>query len=477
MGHGDFDRHAGRGVLLLEQEDGSADPVDSDRLRMLLGDESSLRLVFVNACMSGTTASQATFDPFAGIAASLIRIGVPAVVAMQFPISDRGAINFADTFYHRIADGYPVDAAVNEARKALWDKEDTEWATPVLFMRSSDGMLFQPATGPKPIDTTVARGASPGGTAGRTDSPAASEPAQDPRVFLAAPSDQLRPAHRQLVAALKSAGIRVASDVPPPFDDKEHTEAVRDLVRRSDVCVHLLGDRPGEPIDLANQSRTYTLEQLGIALESARSQLVLMPEQVDASTIEDPSYAQLVRSLSERSRESDRFELVRTGIHQMRDEVLAKLQRLDQARQHAQHAVGGQIETAFVDMHVSDFKYATDLVNYLNERRIMPIMMPAGASAPSAAVALFEQNLQKVPLFLVVFGSVAREWVLGRLTAAARVMTTHSVRARIGVYIAPPEKNAELLRFPPFYDVAANMTRFDPSTLDALIERASETTT
>ena len=89
---------------------------------------------------------------FSSTAATLIRRGVPAVVAMQYAISDRAAVEFARALYERLADGAPVDTAVGEARKAisLASSGTMEWGTPVLHMRSPDGRLFRvdPAGGP-----------------------------------------------------------------------------------------------------------------------------------------------------------------------------------------------------------------------------------------------------------------------------------------------------------------------------------------
>ena len=62
---------------------------------------------------------------------------------MQFEITDRAAIVFASEFYAALADGYPADSAVAEARKAIFaDANDIEWGTPVLFMRVPDGRIF-----------------------------------------------------------------------------------------------------------------------------------------------------------------------------------------------------------------------------------------------------------------------------------------------------------------------------------------------
>jgi hypothetical protein len=158
MGHGDFDRATGHGVLLLEDENSQPLALDGQTLGgVILQDVKSLRLVFLNACDTAKATKQKGQDPFAGVATAMIMAGIPAVVAMQFPITDKAAVSFAGTFYPRIVSGYPVDAAVAEGRKAikLADSSTMEWATPVLFMRSPDGVLFDiekpiPAAPPLP---------------------------------------------------------------------------------------------------------------------------------------------------------------------------------------------------------------------------------------------------------------------------------------------------------------------------------------
>jgi hypothetical protein len=142
MGHGGFDPASIGGRLLLENDDGSLRRVEAETFAQWVAD-SPLRLVFLNACETGRTPGRAEIPPFAGVAAALIRAGVPAVVGNQFSVSDNGAITFAKTFYARIVQGCPVDAAAALARKAIYDETmPVQWATPVLYMRSHDGDLF-----------------------------------------------------------------------------------------------------------------------------------------------------------------------------------------------------------------------------------------------------------------------------------------------------------------------------------------------
>jgi len=157
IGHGGFDKKREEGVLVLEDEQGRGWLADAHRIGTILHDHPSLRLVVLNSCEG---ARNSLTDPFAGVAAGLIRQGVPAVVAMQFEITDEAAITFAGEFYAALAQGFPVDAAVAEARKAIYILPNAiEWGTPVLYMRSSDGVLFdltqKPAAEEKQADHSV----------------------------------------------------------------------------------------------------------------------------------------------------------------------------------------------------------------------------------------------------------------------------------------------------------------------------------
>jgi CHAT domain len=140
IGHGMYDHAVDDGVVLLEDDAGRARAVSGTELGTILQGYQELRLAVLNACEGARTARD---DPFAGVAASLVQRDIPAVIAMQFEITDQAAIVFAEGFYEAIAVGFPVDAALAEARKSIFaDHHDIEWGTPVLFMRVPDGRIF-----------------------------------------------------------------------------------------------------------------------------------------------------------------------------------------------------------------------------------------------------------------------------------------------------------------------------------------------
>lgn len=137
VGHGDVDEKGG--MLILEGADGGVRALDHVRLGTIL-DHPSLRLIVLNACDAARPGSD---DPFSGVAQTLVRQKVPAVVAMQQVISDGAAIAFARRFYAALAERIPVDVALLEARQELYGEHEAEWFVPVLYLSTRDGDLFK----------------------------------------------------------------------------------------------------------------------------------------------------------------------------------------------------------------------------------------------------------------------------------------------------------------------------------------------
>jgi hypothetical protein len=149
IGHGAYDRQAEGGLIVLEDERGEAHHVSGEELGSVLGDERSLGLAVLNACEGARTSH---VDPFSGVASSLVECGVPAVIGMQFEVTDEAAIAFAEQLYSALADGFPVDAALAQARRAIFaGGHGIEFGTPVLFLRSGATRLFEiDAAAPRP---------------------------------------------------------------------------------------------------------------------------------------------------------------------------------------------------------------------------------------------------------------------------------------------------------------------------------------
>jgi hypothetical protein len=128
--------------LVFRGPDGGAREVPVDRLVTLLASGPGQRkphLVFLNACYSAGTGGGS--HPLGGMVQALHRHGIRAVVGMQSRVADRDAQALATSFYARLAEGDPIDAALQSARRDLHQKLSTAWAFVVLSVRGSPGPL------------------------------------------------------------------------------------------------------------------------------------------------------------------------------------------------------------------------------------------------------------------------------------------------------------------------------------------------
>lgn len=171
IGHGDFDHARGGGVVALCTPDGAADLVPAGNLARQLGNPGSIRLVVLNSCKGAQ--GDAT-DRFSSTSELMLKAGIPAVVAMQFEISDGAAKRFAESLYYRLAEHASLEEAVWGARDAVQRAESAEasweWGTPVLSMRSDDSRLFTFTPG-APLFPAGAQGRITGSWPAATTSP------------------------------------------------------------------------------------------------------------------------------------------------------------------------------------------------------------------------------------------------------------------------------------------------------------------
>jgi len=140
VGHGQFEGN--QAFVMLEDEDGYALPMGELSFREFFLGASGARVAVLNACQTATTSSA---QPLAGLAPRILQRDLSAVVAMQYPMPDQAALIFSREFYRSLALGFPVDAAIAEARKGIFLEvggDTQDWGIPVLFLRAQDGYLF-----------------------------------------------------------------------------------------------------------------------------------------------------------------------------------------------------------------------------------------------------------------------------------------------------------------------------------------------
>lgn len=168
--------HAGPGIIYLEQEDGSPDPVTAEQLNGVLQQHQRPPLVLLAGCSTALPAELAD-DSSTGpdqpailtnLAEDVIAAGTQYVVAMTSAVSDLYAGLFIAKFYEGLAEdqGADVAAALSQARRELESDRRSgtigtgpwadaiaglapreprlglvEWATPTLYTNADESPL------------------------------------------------------------------------------------------------------------------------------------------------------------------------------------------------------------------------------------------------------------------------------------------------------------------------------------------------
>jgi hypothetical protein len=135
-GHGVFRNN--EGALVLHSPQGAVLTMGTDMANLLR--DAHIPFVFLNSCDTGTAAEN---DAITGVAESLVKAGVPAVIATLREIMDDAGLLFTSELYRAFAEGYPLEAAMAEARKRL-SVERHDWSAYALFSsaRALDELMF-----------------------------------------------------------------------------------------------------------------------------------------------------------------------------------------------------------------------------------------------------------------------------------------------------------------------------------------------
>jgi tetratricopeptide (TPR) repeat protein len=146
-----------QGRLIFEREDGSADAIAAEQLNDLLG-ETAVPAVVLNACQSAMVDNRAD-DPFASVAAALLRAGTRSVTAMAYSLYVSGAQQFLPAFYQRLFEHGQLPDAVRAGRQQMRSRPQRvcargtfpleDWLVPVLYQQEAPDLQFVKTAKPK----------------------------------------------------------------------------------------------------------------------------------------------------------------------------------------------------------------------------------------------------------------------------------------------------------------------------------------
>lgn len=121
-GHATISRD-GQPTFLAEDELGRLSTVTADQIADAMFGHWP-RLVFLSGCLTGSAPDGGTFP---SMSESLVRAGAPTVLGWALPVGDLSATVFAAHLYRALAAGEPLDGAVIQARRQLYDAKISNW--------------------------------------------------------------------------------------------------------------------------------------------------------------------------------------------------------------------------------------------------------------------------------------------------------------------------------------------------------------
>ncbi len=144
-----FTGHGGRSHeewgMCFETVAGDLDFVSAQVLRNMLDDYPDLRFINLVSCNLSHGQTPLGQETLSGVAHSLVNQGIPAVAAMQFTIACDHAQIFMQAFYACLIETLSLEAALDRARKRLYDsnREGLAFASPVLYFRGQGSCLWE----------------------------------------------------------------------------------------------------------------------------------------------------------------------------------------------------------------------------------------------------------------------------------------------------------------------------------------------
>ena len=139
--HGDVANGEGR-LILLDLKTRKSSPLTTTQLCNLL-EGRGIRLVVLSAC---ETAAGDFASDFSVMADGLVRCGIPAVVANQFPVDDGSVAKFVGALYQELLQSGDIDLAVSEGRVALAVELESviDWGIPTLYRHVNSSQVLTP---------------------------------------------------------------------------------------------------------------------------------------------------------------------------------------------------------------------------------------------------------------------------------------------------------------------------------------------
>ena len=309
--------------------------------------------------------------------------------------------------------GDTIDTLSSDFRKQMQDLRDAVWNLLNEFPKKEETIL--PTGGPAP------------------------EEEDKFNIYFGEVADTLRIPRKRIITELEKKGFRVLTGVPPPDEAEAHELTTVNAIKTADLSIHLLDEYPGREI-VGAPELWYPQKQVELALNSDKAQMVWVPAETDLSNIEDEKYKTFLSNLEAGTSSTKSIEFIRGSKSTLAQEITDYAEQL-KAQSRVKKVDDGKL-SVLLDTHLNDQYYAFDLGKTLLENQIQPYIN-SQEDDPRKNINLMGERLGQVKKLIFLYGSVSKEWVLERMSAALQLIITNNYPIEdFYIFMAPPHKEA-----------------------------------
>lgn len=254
--------------------------------------------------------------------------------------------------------------------------------------------------------------------------------------------DTLRSLRAKTITALKEADYAILGDIPPPYEDEEHENAVNEALENSTLSIHLLDQYPGHEI-LQAPNTWYTKKQAELSLASSTNKLIWIPGQLNLNDIEEEPYKHFLSDLDSGTKNAPKLDFVRGVKSELTTQVKDIITRI--IKETAPVPIEGQL-SVLLDTHIKDQLFAFEFGKFMLDKNIQPYINPQDDD-PHKNISMLEDRISLVRKLIFFYGKVSKDWVIERMNAALQVIVEHNyfVDDFIVVMLPPHKDNSEFV--------------------------------
>lgn len=249
-------------------------------------------------------------------------------------------------------------------------------------------------------------------------------------------ADSLHNIRQRTITELEKQEFNLIYDIPPPYEEFEHENAVKEKLKESNLSVHLLDQFPGRNIQ-GEHTLWYPQKQAELSLQSAKPQLIWVPADINIESIEEKEYKTYLQGFENGTQSAESIKYIKGSKSELTQQIIDLVKDIESQWSQPQK---GKV-SVLLDTNYDDQLYALELSRGLLQNQIQPFINPQEED-PKKNINILGDRISQVSKLIFFYGKASRDWVRERMNAALQLILTNKYPAKdFFIFMVPPHKD------------------------------------